>query len=130
MSVVDTSAIVAALALEDDRLLRRIATEAELHAPHLVDLEVLDALRKLVARREVSEDRAAYIREDFAALRIERSPHEPFAERVWELRANLSSYDAVFVALAETLDLPLVTYDMRLAGAPGHGATVEAFGPR
>ena len=95
-----------------------------MHAPHLVDLEVLDALRKLVARREVSEDRAAYIREDFAALRIERYPHEPLAERVWELRANLSSYDAVFVALAETLDLPLVTYDMRLAGAPGHGATV------
>lgn len=78
--------------------------------------------------RALRPERAEDARADFVDLAIVRYPHEPLADRMWELRHNLSAYDAAFVALAEALDAPLVTCDGRLSAAPGHDALVEVFG--
>jgi predicted nucleic acid-binding protein len=126
--VVDTSALLAAL-LDDPRplrLLERLSGE-EFHAPHVVDIEFTDALRRLVATGQLMSDRAVRGRADFADLTIVRYPHRPLLDRMWELRRNLTAYDAAYVALSEALDAPLVTTDARLAAAPGHQAVVEAF---
>ncbi len=95
--------------------------------PHLIDTEVLHALRRLTITGEISEDRAADARNDFAELALIRYPHQPLSDRVWELRHNLTAYDATFGALAEALGVPLVTCDARLASAPGYRAHVELF---
>ncbi|MBI4730288.1 MAG: type II toxin-antitoxin system VapC family toxin [Acidobacteria bacterium] len=129
MLVVDTSAVVGALVAEPPRprLVERLAADADLHAPHLIDVEVLHVLRRLVARGKLSRDRAEDARQDFADLAIVRYPHFPLLDRMWELRANITPHDAVFIALSEVLGVPLVTADARLAGAPGHRATVEVL---
>ena len=75
----------------------------------------------------ISEDRAADARTDFSDLAIVRYPHVSLADRMWELRNNVTAYDAAFIALAEALGVPLVTCDTRLARAPGHAAIVEVF---
>lgn len=90
-----------------------------LHAPHLLDLEVANVLRRLVQRRVVSDRRAWHALEDLVELALHRYSHVPFVDRIWQLRSNLSAYDASYVALAEALGAPLVTIDQRLAGAPG-----------
>jgi predicted nucleic acid-binding protein len=127
--VVDTSAVMAALITRAaaDRLRLRLSTDGDLHAPHLIDVEMLHALRQLVARRALSAHRAEDAREDFSQLRLTRYPHQPLADRLWQLRQNLTAYDAAFVALSEELEVPLVTCDARLARAPGHRARVEVF---
>jgi predicted nucleic acid-binding protein len=127
--VVDTSAVIGALTGRPPSLevMERLAGDSELSAPHLLDVEFLHALRRLVRDRQLSEDRAADARADFAALTITRYEHTLVADRVWELRHSLTAYDATFVALAELLDAPLVTFDARLARAPGHTAAVELF---
>ena len=99
-----------------------------LHAPHLIDLEVLQVLRRYVQRRDMSVERASEAVEDFADLPIARYPHEPFIGRIWELLGRVTAYDAAYVALAEALDAPLVTRDRRLAGASGHRANVRLLG--
>ncbi len=128
MPVVDASAAVAVLALDtpNEELVARIAA-GDLHAPHLLDVEFLHALRRLVATGGMSLDRAVSARSDFADLPILRYPHPPLADRVWELRENLTAYDAAYIALSETLDLPLVTTDARLAGSSGHEALIEKY---
>jgi predicted nucleic acid-binding protein len=128
--VVDTSAVVDALAGRppDQRLLARLGSDGDLHAPHLLDVELLHALRRLVAAGQLSEDRAADARADFADLTVARYGHGLLADRIWELRRDLTAYDATFVALSEALDAPLVTCDRRLAATPGHRARVELFG--
>ena len=130
MLVVDTSAVVEALAGRppDEPLLARLGSDGDLHAPHLLDVELLHALRRLVAAGHLSEDRAADACSDFAALTIARYEHGFLADRIWELRHNLTACDATFVALSEALEVPLVTCDRRLAAIPGHGARVELFG--
>ena len=98
----------------------RIADPAEgLHVPHLVDLEVAQALRRYERGGEIDGEAAARALDDFRALDLQRHAHEPLLERVWELRKNLTAYDAVYVALAETLETVLVTCDRHLAQAPG-----------
>jgi predicted nucleic acid-binding protein len=99
----------------------------EIHAPHLIDVEFVHALRRLVRSGTLSEDRAADARTDFAEMAIVRYPHTPFIDRMWDLRHNLSAYDAVFVALSEGLGVPLITCDARLAGSAGHEADIELF---
>jgi predicted nucleic acid-binding protein len=128
--VVDTSAVVDALAGRppDERLLARLGADGDLHAPHLLDVELLHALRGLVAAGRLGEDRAADARSDFADLAIVRYEHGFLADRIWELRDILTAYDAAFVALSETLGVPLVTCDRRLAGAPGLRGRVELYG--
>lgn len=129
MIVVDTSAVLDALTARPvpQDLLARIRGEAELHAPHLIDVEFVNALRRLVRARDLTIDRASEARLDFQTLIITRYPHTPLTESMWELRDNLTAYDAAYVALAEALDVPLVTTDRRLAGASGHSARIELF---
>jgi predicted nucleic acid-binding protein len=130
--VVDTSAVIAVLAERPriDALEVRLAADGDLHAPHLIDVEVVHALRGLVLGRKITEDRAADALTDFADLAIIRYPHASLTDRMWALRANLTAYDAAFVALAEALAVPLVTCDATLASARNHEASVELFAPR
>lgn len=94
-------------------------------APHLVDLEIAQVLRRYALRGEIDETRAGEAIDDFIDMSIIRYPHEPFLPRIWELRQNLSAYDASYIALAEVLEAPLITCDARLARSVGHGAMVE-----
>jgi predicted nucleic acid-binding protein len=127
--VVDTSAVIGALVGRppDRRLLDRLSLDGELCAPHLLDVELLHALRRLVIGGQLSEDRAADARDDVADLAVARYDHVALADRTWELRHNLTAYDATFVALAELLDVPLVTCDAPLADAPGNRAVIELY---
>ncbi len=106
---------------------RVLGSEAACHAPHLIDVEVAQALRRLCATREIGEQRAQEALTDLADLPLERHPHELLLPRAWELRRNLTICDGVYVALAELLEAPLLTRDRRLAQAPGHAARVELF---
>jgi predicted nucleic acid-binding protein len=125
--VVDNSAVLDALVAERPSLewLRRLLSEDRVHAPHLVDLEFASALRRLLREGKLTQERAAGALTDLAALRIQRYPHEPFLRRIWELTPTLSAYDAAYVVLAETLELPLITADARLARSTGHSARIE-----
>jgi predicted nucleic acid-binding protein len=100
------------------------------HAPHLLVVEVAQALRRLAAGGEVAAERGAAALTDLRDLGVEHHDHLVVVDRAWELRANVTAYDAMYVALAELLDAPLVTCDGRLATAPGHGARVEVVSPR
>jgi predicted nucleic acid-binding protein len=130
--VVDSSAVLAALTAGDPAvgLIERLAHDGDLHAPHLIDTEFLHALRRMTMTGELSEDRAADARTDFADLAVTRYPHQPLSDRVWQLRPNLTAYNATFIALAEALDTTLVTCDARLTTAPSHQAKVELFPAR
>ena len=96
-----------------------------LHAPHLIDVEVAQVLRRYATTGALDPERCHAALIDFADFPLTRYPHDFLLPRVWELRDNLTAYDAVYVALAEALDAPLLTRDQRLAGAPGHHARVE-----
>ena len=132
MLVVDSSAVLEALAARDPapELVERLAGDSDLHAPHLIDTEVLHALRRLLRRGQISAERSHDALTDFAELTLVRYPHEPLNERVWDLRENLTAYDATFVALAEALGVPLITCDARLAAAPGSRARIEVYDSR
>jgi predicted nucleic acid-binding protein len=128
--VVDASVLANALAddsVDGDRARGRLADDASLHAPHLIDLEVLSVLRRWAATGHLGARRVDLALSDLADLPITRYPHLPFLPRVWELRDNVSPYDASYVALAETLGCPLVTADRRLSGARGLRCTVEVL---
>lgn len=119
--VVDASAVVAALVDEGpdgDWAGRELGREA-LVAPHLMPVEAANILRRAALAGVVSDDTASLAHADLTQLRIELLPYEPFAQRIWELRTNLTAYDAWYVAVAESLDVALVTLDRRVAGAPG-----------
>ena len=108
------------------RLAARLADEAEdVHAPHLIDMEVAQVLRRYVLRGTLEEGMGALALDRWRDLDIERYPHEPFLGRVWQLRDNVTAYDAIYVALAEALSTVLVTGDRRLVGAPGVRAAIE-----
>ena len=106
---------------------RLFRAEDEFHSPHLVDVEVTQGLRRLVRAGEVSRDRAAQAIADLADLDLHRHPHLDLLTRAWKLRENVTAYDAMYVALAEALDAPIVTCDMPLARAAGHRARIEAI---
>jgi predicted nucleic acid-binding protein len=99
----------------------------EFHAPHLADVEVTQGLRRLVRAGEVSPARAAEAIADLADIDLHRHPHVDLLTRAWKLRENVTAYDAMYVALAEALDAPLVTCDRPLASTSGHAATIEAI---
>jgi predicted nucleic acid-binding protein len=118
--VVDSSVVTAAVA--DDHVgafaVASIA-HSSLFAPHLIDLEVLNAIRRANRRGTIDDIRALEALENLELIRISRVPHTQLAERIWELRHNLTPYDASYVALAELLEAPLITIDSRLAKATG-----------
>jgi predicted nucleic acid-binding protein len=98
-----------------------------LHAPHLLDLEVTQVLRRLASQGVISAHRADEAMRDLLDLRITRYPHQVLLPRIWQLRHNFSAYDAAYIVLAEQLRAALVTRDVRLASASGHAASVELF---
>ena len=129
MIVVDCSALIDALTLAEggDRLRDRLSDET-LHAPALLDYEMVSALRGLVLRRDLDVERAEDVLGDFGNLPLRLWPAgDAFRRRAFSLRENLSAYEAAYVALAEALECPLVTRDARLARAPGHEARIEVL---
>ena len=127
MIVVDASVVVALLLrldlapdvealLEDD--------DVDVQAPHLLDVEVLNALRRFARSSEWSPARLDVAVRDLRELRAERWPTEPMVERIWARRDHMTAYDAAYVVLAETLGCALLTRDERLARAPGLGVPV------
>lgn len=127
MIVVDASAATEAVAGSGERgieAMRRIAKEASL-APHLLDLEVASALRRLVRRGALAAAVAHSALLHLAVLPVTRCDHRPLLSRCWELRDNLTVYDAAYVALAEATGATLLTSDQRMANAPGIDCEVE-----
>lgn len=104
---------------------RIVSREESLHAPHLLDVEAAQVLRRYVRDKTIAAQRGQEALEDLGDLPLSRYPHDFLIPRVWELRATLTAYDAVYVALAELLDAPLLTCDGRIASASGHSAHVE-----
>lgn len=129
MIVVDAGVVftlVAGAEAAARRAALRIGDE-QMSAPQLVDLEVVSVLRRLVMRRDVPPSLAAAGVRHLEGLDIARVDHAPLLERCWDLRDNLTPYDAAYVALAETLGAPLLTTDRRLAAAPGPRCPIEVL---
>lgn len=128
MTVVDASVIVEMLLRSDvgeasrTRLVQR---REELHAPHFLDLEVANALRHCLLRGEIDDRRGGEALADLTLMSIKRHGHQPLLERIWQLRHNLTAYDAAYLALADRLDAPLLTRDSGLVSVAGHHARVE-----
>ena len=126
--VVDASAVLEVLlrsqiGLEIEN--RIFSPQETLYAPHLLDLEVAQVVRRYCAFGEIDSERGKEAIEDLKDLPINRYPRDIFLHRVWELRHNMTAYDAVYVTEAETLPAPHLTRDAHLASAPGHEALIE-----
>jgi predicted nucleic acid-binding protein len=127
--VADASVVLLATADDGSRgdLARAAMHRQSIRAPHLLDVEVVHALRANVRRGHLGAERAARAVTDLARSGIVRVPHRRLLRRMWELRDDVSAYDAAYVALAEALGVPLVTADARLASAPGIRCDVEVL---
>jgi predicted nucleic acid-binding protein len=128
--VVDASAVLEVLLRSDrgKRLEERLLTGRQsLHAPHLLDLEVAQVLRRFAAAGVLRAERGREALADLEDLPLHRYPHDFLLPRIWDLRRNVTAYDAAYLALAETLVAPLVTCDARLASIPGHKARIEVY---
>lgn len=104
---------------------RIFSPQETLHAPHLLDLEVAQVMRRYCASGEMDPERGREALRDLTDIPINRYPHDILLPRIWELRSNMTAYDAAYIALAETLQAQLLTRDTRLASAPGHRATIQ-----
>lgn len=106
---------------------RLVEERGRLWAPHLVDAEVGHALRRNVRRGKIEAEAARLALEELSLMPLRRAQHRPLVPRAWELRDNLSFYDALYVALAEILGQPLITFDARIAKASGVRAEIEVL---
>ena len=128
MIVVDASALLEVLLRTGTGLTaeaRLLESGETLHAPHLLDLEIAQVLRRFADTGRMASDRCRAALTDLIDFPIRRYAHDFLLPRIWELRKNLSAYDASYIALAELLDARLLTCDRRLITAPGHTARVE-----
>jgi len=127
--VIDASVMVNVLADDGDdgALARDHVARTDLHAPELVDVETVAALRRRWLFGDLSDERFALALDDLEALELARFPALPLMRRAYELRANVTAYEAAYVALAEVLRCPLVTADARLARAPGLRCEVQVL---
>lgn len=128
MIVTDASAILEVLlgttaALDIQR--RLFESGESLHAPHLLDLEIAQVLRRYVSGGELSPQRGKQALIDLADFPILRYPHDLFLSRIWALRHNVTAYDAAYLALAESLAASVITCDTRLAATSGYRVTIE-----
>lgn len=127
MTAVVVDASVVAAGLVDDSEVGRWAEQrlaaGGLVAPTLMMFEAANVLRRIVARGEVGDDVASLARAELLDLRVQYVDYEAVAERVWELRGSITVYDAAYVAVAEAVEAPLVTLDLRLARSPGPGCS-------
>lgn len=130
MQVVDASVLVEAMRLDGPLADESVAVARRLGsiAPELIDIEVLQTLRRLVRTGALGPAEALIAIDGLSKIPLTRRPHLPLIPRIWELRDNLTAYDAAYVALAEALRCPLVTSDARLASAPGIRCEVEVIG--
>ncbi len=127
MIVLDASATLELLLVTDVGIQvgQRIRGTESLHAPQLLIIECIQVIRRTWIRGDIDAQLGATLIDDLRLLDIELYDQELLATRCWELRDNLTAYDAAYVALSELLGTPLVTTDARLAGAPGNDATIE-----
>lgn len=128
MIVIDASVVIEVLLQTNDGVVigeRLLNRRESLHAPHLIDVEVAQVLRRYVLRGELYPERARQALDVLAEFPLTRYAHEPLLGRMWALRDNLTAYDAAYVALAEGLRAPLMTRDRRLAAAPGTSGSFE-----
>ena len=130
MLVVDASCLfeVVADTEQAEPIRARLAADPDHAAPHLIDAEVLGVIRRQHLNGALDATSAAQAVDDLAAWPGERYGHQPLLARAWDLRANVRSWDALYVALAEALDATLVTSDVHLAGAPGPHCAIEIVG--
>ncbi len=131
MLIVDASVLVVALAddgTDGDSARARLRGE-RLAIPELADLEVASVLRRQIRAGALDNRRAGLAVDDLAGLPAQRAPHRPLLARCWELRDNLTLYDAAYVALAEAMHAALLTGDRRLARATGPQCPIEVFRP-
>jgi predicted nucleic acid-binding protein len=103
------------------------APDETIFAPHLIDLEVLQVLRRFARTAEMGSIRAEQALQVYANMQLNRYAHDVLAPRIWALRHNWTAYDAAYIALAEALDAPLITRDHALASKSGHRARVLVF---
>jgi predicted nucleic acid-binding protein len=130
MIVLDASAALELLLRAGDHpgLVNRVLESGEtIAAPHILDLEVAQVLRRFLIAGELTAARAREAIEDHLALGIARYPHDGLLERIWQLRANCTAYDAAYIALAEAIDAAVITCDRRLSAVPGIRTTVEVI---
>jgi predicted nucleic acid-binding protein len=128
--VVDASALLEVLlnTPSGTRVASRLFAEHEtLHAPHLLDVEVTQVLRRYTLSGELDPDRGLQALEDLVDFPLTRYPHDLLLPRMWELRHNVTAYDAAYLALAEAIAAPLLTRDAGLAASAGHHARIELF---
>jgi predicted nucleic acid-binding protein len=129
--VLDASAVISILldsGPHAEPIRGRIESPGEsVHVPHLLDVEVHNVLRRQTLRGILARERGATALQDLENIKMTRYPHVPLLGRLWELRENVTAYDAAYVALAEALGAPLITRDARLARASGNNATVELY---
>lgn len=130
-AVVDCSIVIRLLSnLDGDELLRQRLART-VHAPALIDAEVSSVVRGLTITSkpnvQITDQRAVEMLTDYAGLRIVRYPMQPLQRRVFELRHNLTAYDAMYVALAEAIDIQLLTDDAKFAATPGHHADIDHY---
>ena len=126
MIVVDASVLIAALVEYGDDAVwaRKITANPDMHSPELIFAEVMNSLRRSEINQDISTVQAEFARNDLLRVGLSLYPFTPFAERIWDLRHNLTCYDAWYVALAESLGCPLITLDRRISRAGGVGCEV------
>lgn len=130
MIVIDASALLELL-LRTERAeaieARVFVPHERMHAPHLLDVEITQALRRLTLLKDITASRAQQVLDDCAGLVIRRYSHQELLPRIWQLRDAVTAYDGAYVALAEALDAPLLTCDARLGRSHGHRARIEVI---